>query len=55
MTPEQEDVLETAYWLFDARRKGYGEWKGMPQSERDAFKAQYRAIAALLAAPKDAP
>lgn len=34
-----EDPAEAAYWEMDARIKGYGEWKGRPQSERDAFKA----------------
>lgn len=32
--------LEVAYWRFDARRKGYEDWKGHPQSERDAFKQE---------------
>ena len=35
------DAAEIAYWNFDARRKGLGEWKGQPQSERDAFKAEF--------------
>ena len=39
------DALEKAFWQFDARRKGYAEWSGSPQSERDAFKAE----AAMLA------
>jgi len=34
------NACEKAYWQFDARRKGYAEWEGMPQSERDAFKAE---------------
>lgn len=34
-----DDPLEQAYWEFDARHKGYGRWREMPQSERDAFKA----------------
>lgn len=34
----EDDPLEVAFWEFDARRKGYGPWKGSPQSERDAFK-----------------
>jgi len=44
--PEEilEAMLEGAYWDFDARRKGYGDWKGMPQSERDAFKAVVRGL-----------
>ena len=37
-TPGQMDS-ESMYWEFDARKKGYGKWKGIPQSERDAFKA----------------
>ncbi len=36
------DPAEVAYWNFDARKKGYAEWKGAPQSERDAFKAEIR-------------
>lgn len=36
------DPAETAYWNFDARRTGHGEWKRAPQSERDAFKAEFR-------------
>lgn len=38
----EDDDAEVAYWRFDARVKGYSEWKGRPQSERDAFKAEYR-------------
>jgi hypothetical protein len=38
----EDDAAEVAYWRFDARVKGYSEWKGRPQSERDAFKAEYR-------------
>lgn len=38
----REDQAEHAFWQFDARRKGYAEWRGAPQSERDAFKAEYR-------------
>lgn len=37
-----EAILEEAYWRFDARRSGSGPWKGMPMSERDAFKAVLR-------------
>lgn len=44
------DKAEAAYWRFDARRNGYGEWKETPQSERDAFKAEYTDHAALLRA-----
>lgn len=39
-----DDMAEAAYWEFDARRKGDGKWKGMPQSERDAFKAVARGL-----------
>lgn len=47
-----DDQAEHAFWQFDARRKGYAEWRGAPQSERDAFKAEYRqAIAQRAAAP----
>jgi len=45
-----DDPAEAAFWNFDARKKGYAEWKGRPQSERDAFKAEYRA--ALGGGPK---
>lgn len=47
-----DDPAEAAYWRFDARHKGYGWWRRAPMSERDAFKAEYRA--ALAAAPKPA-
>lgn len=40
-----DDPAEAAFWRFDARKKGYGRWKGASQSERDAFKAEYRAAA----------
>lgn len=39
---EFEKRIEAAYWEFDARRKGDGEWNGRPQAERDAFKAACR-------------
>lgn len=35
------DPAEDAYWRFDARKNGHCEWKGRPQSERDAFKAEF--------------
>lgn len=38
----EEDRIEAAYWRFDARHKGYGQWKTAPMSERDAFKAEMR-------------
>lgn len=38
----EEDRIEAAYWRFDARHQGYGEWKQAPMSERDAFKAEMR-------------
>jgi hypothetical protein len=37
-----EEQIEEAFWDFDGRRKGYGEWKNRPQSERDAFKSVLR-------------
>ena len=40
-TPPNEHA-EAAYWRFDARRKGIGDWSGAPMAERDAFKAEYR-------------
>lgn len=46
---KEEDRAELAYWRFDARVKGYSEWKGRPQSERDAFKAEYRGAEAISA------
>lgn len=48
---QDDDPAETAYWRFDARKKGYAEWKGIPQTERDAFKAEFRASVAVPAAP----
>jgi hypothetical protein len=39
---DEYELLEIMYWEFDARRKGYGEYKHRPQSERDAFKAVIR-------------
>lgn len=38
----EEERIEAAFWRFDARRKGYGQWKDSPMSERDAFKAEIR-------------
>lgn len=47
-------AVEAAYWDFDARHKGYGPHKTMPQSERDAFKWAVRAmLAAAIRAMKD--
>jgi hypothetical protein len=40
---KETDWAEECYWRFDARRKGYGEWKDHPQSERDAFKTELKA------------
>jgi len=40
---KQGDYAENAYWLFDVSVKGLGPWKGMPQSERDAFKEEINA------------
>jgi hypothetical protein len=42
-----EDAIEAAYWEFDARKRGDGKWKGLPHSERDAFKWAVRALAAV--------
>lgn len=42
-----EDPAEAAFWEMDARIKGNGEWKGRPQSERDAFKAVARKLLAI--------
>lgn len=39
-----EDELEKAFWTFDAKHKGYGEWKHRPQSECDAFKNTVRGV-----------
>lgn len=33
-----DEAIESAYWQFDAMRKGLNEWAGNPKSERDAFK-----------------
>jgi hypothetical protein len=33
-----DEMLESLYWQFDARRKGYDKWRSAPQSEREAFK-----------------
>jgi len=44
-----EGALELAFWKMDARIKGYGEWQGIPQSPRDAFKAVVRELFASLA------
>lgn len=33
-----DDIIEQAYWKFDAMRNGYAEWSNLPKSERDAFK-----------------
>lgn len=38
----EEDRIEDAFWRFDARHKGYNQWKAAPMSERDAFKAEMR-------------
>jgi|694.fasta_scaffold59073_3 hypothetical protein len=42
-----EDMLEQSFWDFDAARKGYGDWKNRPQSERDAFKQIVRQFVKL--------
>jgi len=43
---EEEERIEAAYWRYDARHKGYNEWKLAPMSERDAFKAEMRSALA---------
>jgi hypothetical protein len=43
-----EQMIEAAFWNFDARWKGDGAWKGRPQSYRDAFKAEVRVLVAKL-------
>jgi hypothetical protein len=48
MTVEQR--IQEAFLRFDARRKGIGEWKDRPQSERDAFKAEARALVLMVKA-----
>lgn len=40
----REEAIEAAYWEFDARMKGYGEFKGRQQTERDAFKWTLRGL-----------
>lgn len=42
------EMLEDAYWEFDAREKGYGRWKLNRQSGRDAFKQTVAAILAVV-------
>jgi addiction module HigA family antidote len=42
----QEDAAEAAYWEFDARRKGIGQFAKMQMSERDAFKLMAHKVAA---------
>lgn len=48
------DLAEAAYWNFDARKKGYAEWRGRNQSERDAFKAEFRIAIAAASGPNAA-
>lgn len=36
----QNYEIENSYWRFDAKRKGLARWRGMPMSERDAFKSE---------------
>lgn len=42
---EVDSAAERAFWQFDARRSDYAEWSGCAQPERDAFKAEARALA----------
>lgn len=39
---KMEERIETAFWVFDEKHKGYGKWRGGPFSERDAFKTTLR-------------
>lgn len=39
-----EEVLEAAFWEFDARWKGLEPWTGSPYSVRDAFKWTLRSL-----------
>lgn len=47
-----DERIEAAYWEFDARHKGYPPFKGLPETERDAFK---HTIRRLLAGEKAIP
>jgi hypothetical protein len=42
----KEEQIEAAFWEMDARVNGTGEWKGRPQSQRDAFKWAVRNLLA---------
>lgn len=39
-----DNLTEAAYWTYDARVKGYSEFKICPQTERDAFKTEARKL-----------
>lgn len=43
-----EDALEAAYWIFDARQKGYGNYEGIRADERYNFKMAVREAAAQI-------
>jgi hypothetical protein len=43
---EEEERIEAAYWRYDAKHKGYNEWKLAPMSEREAFKTEMRSALA---------
>lgn len=45
---ELEEFYEHEYWKYDARVKGYNEYKGRPLSERDSFKMSLRATTSQL-------
>ena len=49
-----DDIIEAAFWEFDARRKGDGPYRHIPQSERDAFKSALREAIDKLVADNDA-
>jgi hypothetical protein len=50
-----EDLIEHAYWVFDARRNGYPPYKNdTAYSERDDFKMALReALSKLMGHPGD--
>lgn len=43
------DEIEAAFWEFDARRKGTGQFAGATQGERHAFKMAVHGAARRLA------
>ena len=43
-----EAALEAAFWEYDARHKGDGQFREMPQSQRLAFKSAVRGLIATM-------